>query len=297
MIDLHTHSTSSDGQYSPEVLVQMAKDAHLRAFSVSDHDTIEWSTRAVQRGREIGIQVISAVEISASFRWKALHILGYDFDHTNPELITTLHDISIYRRDRIKTMVRNMNHELWVEGMNPIDVDSILKLGIEKPITRVDLAEYLLAHGYIKTLQEAFDRWLNRLNIPNRDFSVIQAIQMIHNAGGVAVLAHPWAQSVSLQAITSDFDEQVRIIMDFRSAWLDGIEVYRFNQSKKMEQIYIGVAKDLGLIATGWSDFHGPKIIGSAPGIGNNLAPENTVNRIVELGAERKPARKSTLLT
>lgn len=288
MIDLHTHSTASDGQYSPEVLVQMAKDANLRAFSVSDHDTVEWTIRAVQRGKEIGVQVISAVEISTSFRWKALHILGYDFDHTKAELITTLHDIGIYRRNRIQTMVGNINQELMMDGMDPIDVDSILRLGIEKSITRVDLAEYLFAHGYTKTLQEAFDRWLNRHNIPNRDFSVKQAIQMIHNAGWVAVLAHPGAQSISLQAITPDFGEQVRIIMDFQSDWLDGIEVFRFNQSQEIEEKYLGVANSLNLIATGGSDFHGPRIVGSAPSIGNNNAPDFVVDSLLEISLKRK---------
>ena len=80
MLDLHTHSTASDGQYSPEDLVQMAKDANLTTFSVSDHDTVDGVIRAMEKGEELGVRVISAVEISVSYRGKALHILGYDFD-------------------------------------------------------------------------------------------------------------------------------------------------------------------------------------------------------------------------
>lgn len=288
MIDLHTHSTASDWEYSPEILVQMAKDANLTAFSVSDHDTIEWSILAVQRGKEIGIQVISAVEISASFRWKALHILGYDFDPTNTGLIKTLWDIGIYRKNRIQTMMTHINQELIADSMEPIDIDSILKLGIEKPIMRVDLAEYLLSNGYVTTLQEAFDRWLNRHNIPNRDLSVKQAIDMIHSAGWVAVLAHPGAQSISLHAITSDLEEQVKIIMDFQSEWLDGLEVYKYNQDKEIEKKYREIANSLGLVATGWSDFHGPRIIGSAPGIWCNNAPDDLISCILEISSKKK---------
>ena len=111
---------------------------------------------------------------------------------------------------------------------------------------------------------------------------------MIHNAGWVAILAHPGAQSISLQAITSDFEEQVRIIMDFQSDWLDGLEVYRFNQSQEIEEKYLGMANSLGLIATGWSDFHGSRIIGSVPGVGYNNAPDDVTDRILERGAMRK---------
>lgn len=183
MIDLHTHSTASDGQYSPEKLVELAKDANLSAFSVSDHDTVEGSVRAVQRGKELGVQVIPAVEISVSFRGKALHILGYDFDLEDTSLTKALYDINVYRRNRAQTMVGNINQELVAENMKPMDIDTILRLGIEKPINRVDLAQYLLENGYVHTIQEAFDKWLNRHNIPNIDFSVKQAIEMIRGAG------------------------------------------------------------------------------------------------------------------
>ncbi len=288
MIDLHTHSTASDGQYSPEKLVELAKDANLSAFSVSDHDTVEGSVRAVQRGKELGVQVIPAVEISVSFRGKALHILGYDFDLEDTSLTKALYDINVYRRNRAQTMVGNINQELVAENMKPMDIDTILRLGIEKPINRVDLAQYLLENGYVHTIQEAFDKWLNRHNIPNIDFSVKQAIEMIRGAGWVAVLAHPGSENISLQAITANFDEQVQIIMDFQSEWLDGIEVYRYNQPREIEAKYAWLANSLGLIATGWSDFHGPRIIGIAPNIGNNSAPDEVVDRILEMGVRRK---------
>ncbi len=185
-------------------------------------------------------------------------------------------------------MMTNINQELIADSMEPIHIDSILKLGIEKPIMRVDLAEYLLSNGYVTTLQEAFDKWLNRHNIPNRDLSVKQAIDMIHSAGWVAVLAHPGSERVSLQAITSNFEEQVKIIMHFQTVWLDGIEVYRFKQPKEIEEQYIGVANSLGPIATGWSDFHGPSIIGSAPGIGYNNTPDDVISRILEISSGKK---------
>lgn len=288
MIDLHCHSTCSDGFYTPEQLVEMAKDMELSAFSVSDHDTIEGALRAKKKGDEIGVRVIPAVEISASYWEYPIHILGYDFDLESDEMKTALEEINLYRKNRAKTMIENINRELMQERKIPVDIEEILKLGIEKPIIRIDLARYLFENGYVSSVQEAFDKWLIKYNIPNRGFSVKQAIGLIHHAGGVAVLAHPGSESISLQIITNNIQEQTKIIMDFQSQWLDGIETYRFHQTQEMENAYREIADSLGLIPTGGSDFHSPGSDTWAPSIGSNHAPDSIVDRILKLGEKRK---------
>lgn len=282
MIDLHTHSTASDGQHTPEELVQMAKDKELSAFSISDHDTIDGTLSSIKKGKEIGVQVISAVEISVSFREHALHILWYDFNPYDDGLKSALEDINSYRKNRAVTMIGNINDELINDGKTPIDINEILKLGIEKPIIRTDLARYLLNHGYVNSEREAFDKWLVKYNILNKSFSAEQAINLIHDAWGVAVLAHPGAEEVSLLEITKSLNEQRDIIVDFQEKWLDGIEVYRSNQAITTENAYLGIANSLWLIPTGWSDFHSSRYDWS-PDIWNNRAPNNIADRILEL--------------
>lgn len=287
MIDLHTHSTASDGQYTPDELVQMAKDKGLSAFAISDHDTIDGTLSSIKKGEEIGVRVISAVEISVSFREHALHILWYNFNPHDNGLKSALEDINSYRKNRAVTIIGNINNELMNDGKVPIDINEILKLGIEKPIIRTDLARYLLNHGYVNSEREAFDKWLIKYNILNKSFSVEQAINLIHDVWGVAVLAHPGAEEVSLLGITKSLNEQRDIIIDFQEKWLDGIEVYRSNQTMVTENTYLEIANSLWLIPTGWSDFHSPRYDWS-PDIWNNRAPDNITDRILELWAKIK---------
>ncbi len=258
MIDLHTHSTVSDGEFSPEELVDMAKAAGLTTFAVSDHDTLEGSRRAILRGKEIGVHVIPAVEISTALSGKVLHILGYYVDIDNEPLTKTLRDICEYRIQRAKFLVENTNKELLTLGRTPMDLEYVLRIGKEKPITRSDIAQYLIDLGHVTTKQEAFDRWLEKYNVPNKDLSVEETIQLIHGAGGVAVLAHPNSKFLSLWHISNDFADITHMLSTMKAQGLDGVEVYRTEHSAEDRQRYMALAQSLGLALSGGSDFHGP---------------------------------------
>lgn len=278
-VDLHTHSNLSDGDYSPEELVTRAKEKGLTAFAVSDHDTLEGSRRALIKGKELGVKVVPAVEISASSQGKVLHVLAYGVDIENEELHRTLADIVEYRIERAKSIVQGINQELEVAGKPSIDIEAILNLGKEKPITRIDIAEYLIKKGYVQSRDEAFSVWLNKYNVPNRDLSVVHACALTHKAGGVAILAHPNSPFLSLNEISEDFEEHKRIILELKEGGLDGIEVYRSSQSAEDQEKYLTFAISAELLVTGGSDFHSPDHV-KTPDIGAAQVPDQVMEGI-----------------
>lgn len=280
MIDLHTHSNCSDGDFSPEALVDMAKEAGLSVFAVSDHDTLEGSIRALKRGKEVGLEVVPAVEISASLNGFVIHVLGYYIDLENEQLIDSLREICDYRVSRAKTMVGKINQELAEENKTAIDMEEVLKIAKEKPVSRPDIAQILISLGHVTSMQEAFDRWLNKYNIPNKDLSIAEAIKLIHQAGGVAILAHPVHDHMSLKAITPDFEEQAKILTDLKAAGLDGIEVYRFEHTQTDENTLLIIARDLNFVITGGSDFHGPSNEIAAPSITSVNVPDSVMKEM-----------------
>lgn len=236
----------------------MAKAAGLTTFAVSDHDTLEGSRRAILKGAEAGVHVIPAVEISTALNGNVLHILGYYVDINNEPLAKTLQGICEYRIQRAKSLVENTNKELLALGKAPMDLQYILDIGNEKPITRSDIAQYLIDLGYVATKQEAFDRWLEKYNVPNKDLSLEETIQLIHGAGGVAVLAHPNSKFLSLWHISSNFAEITNMLTTMKAQGLDGVEVYRTEHTPEDQERYTTLAHSLGLALSGGSDFHGP---------------------------------------
>lgn len=266
-IDLHTHSIESDGDQTPEELVVMAREKRLTALAVSDHDNLEGSRRAIIFGKEVGLKVIVAAEISAILEGKVMHVLIYGVNLENEELNNALRETCQYRIDRARSIVGNINKELIVSGQPLLDLDTVLALGIEKPITRVDITKLLIQLKYVETIDEAFARWLEKYNIPNKILSVPDVCRLAHGAGGIAVLAHPGSSYLSLNTITTDFEEHIKIIAAFKNQGLDGIEVYHPDHGSTSREKYLSLAKSLGLVVTGGSDYHSethdPKGIGS----------------------------------
>jgi len=292
-IDLHIHSTISDGEYTPEELVMMAKKAGLSAIAVCDHDTTEGARLAVAAGEKIGIVVIPAVEVSASLQGEVIHILGYGINLGHLELNQVLGTIVSYRYRRAESILANINQELIAAGRRAVNTQDILDLGKEKPITRADIAMYLLEKGYVKSRNEAFDLWLDKYNIPNKDFSVQEAIDVIHRAGGIAILAHPSSPSMSLNTISTKLEDHKAILQDLYRNELDGVEVYRFLQQIEDEKKYLEMVESIGLVATGGTDFHGPHYLGSAPTIGAKEIPDSVLDKVlttIEMRRAKNPS-------
>lgn len=286
-IDLHTHSFVSDGEFSPEEVVAMAHKKGLSAVAVCDHDSLEGARRALKAGVELGILVVPAVEISTSYRGKVLHLLAYSIDLENKQLEEKLIDIARYRKERAVSIVENINKELVLEKKPLLEVEPILALGAEKPITRADIAQYLVDKGYVANRNEAFVKWLDRFNIPNKDLELKDAIALVHGARGVAVLAHPNGRTLSLRMLSEDLEQHALFIEEMASWGLDGVEVYRYNQSQEDENWYCALTVRLGLLATGGSDFHGPSHLLAAPSVGENKVDDFVLVELERVATKR----------
>lgn len=261
-VDLHVHSTCSDGYYSPEELVQFAKKAELAALSLADHDNIDGIERAIQAGVENDIEVIPAVELSTQwFQYTDMHLLGYGFDFHNPYLVRALHEFQEFRRTRNSRIIERVNDKLVGEKRSPLDPLKVQELA-GGTIGRPHIAQALRNAGYVSTNDEAFERYLVPCNVPKRYFPVDEAIRLIHGSGGIAVLAHP-------PYITRDRNKLELLVADLVKLGLDGIEAYNNGSGLEDTDWLIRLARQHDLIVTGGSDFHGDP--GSAIEIGRGI--------------------------
>lgn len=250
LVDLHIHSTCSDGFYTPVELVKMAADAGLVAIALADHDNIDGIAVAQQAGDTRGIEVFSAVELST--QWcddYDIHLLGYGFDPQDPCLNRELTEFQEFRAGRNRQIIERVNTKLADEGRAPIDADKVSKLA-GGTIGRPHIARALREAGYVAHNDEAFQRYLVPCNVPKRYFPIDEAIRLIHRSGGVAVLAHP-------PYITHDHCKLEALVAELVGLGLDGIEAYNNGSNMEDTDWLIKLARRHQLIVTGGSDFHG----------------------------------------
>ena len=249
MIDLHTHSTASDGTLSPEELADLAAEKGLRAIALTDHDTVGGVAAALERGNHRRVLVIPGVELGARYNGGGqMHILGYYIDHRHPFLLDRLSWLRARRRERAEKIVSRL-HEIDV----PISRDRVFQLAGIGSLGRPHVARALLEAGHVRSVSEAFDRYLKEgapAFIEKFQFTSRQAIRLIRTSGGVAVLAHPASLKLSPNGLEACVEQLI-------SEGLGGIEVYWSKHSKSEIAYYEGVATRFGLIVTAGSDFHG----------------------------------------
>ncbi|MBF0530108.1 MAG: PHP domain-containing protein, partial [Deltaproteobacteria bacterium] len=264
LIDLHAHTTASDGSLTPTALVDLAKSIGLKALAITDHDTLAGLEPALARGREIGLEVVPGVEISAEFKPGAMHILGYDLDFQNIELISKLQQLQESRRTRNPKIVAKLN-DLGI----PITLEEVLAVTGGGQIGRPHFAKVLAGKGYVTTVQEAFDRYLKKgasAYVDKFRFTPAEAVDLIRSAGGLPVLAHPLSLNLSPEALEN-------LLIDLVKAGMVGLETYYSEHSPEVTRDYIALADRIGLAVTGGSDFHGANKDGIVLGRGlNNLA-------------------------
>lgn len=253
MIDLHLHTTASDGRSSPEALVQAAAGARLRTIAVTDHDTVAGLERAAAACATAGIEWVPGIEITAILEGVDIHVLGYFLDHRSPALTTFLDRQVTDRRRRVREMIDKLD----ALGVH-VDADNVLggHGGLDaRWIGRPLLARALLRAGHVRTTREAFDLYLSEEGaawVPRRASSPAEVVALIHEAGGLASLAHPGLMG---------HDEWIPPIA---SSGLDALEVYYVEHSPDMTTHYRVLAERLGLAMTGGSDFHGDPAHGPA---------------------------------
>lgn len=247
-VDLHLHSTYSDGTDTPEVLVEMAKALDLSAIALTDHDTCDGCKEAIEHGRKIGVEVIPGAELSTSWGEKEIHIVGLFLNPDDETLNKRLAEMKDGRAHRNELMCAAFR-----ERGIPMEYEDLLETYGSATITRATFADWLMNHGFIKSRQEAFDRYIGDYGpcyVPRRKISSQEGIRYILEAGGVPVLAHPILYHLSK-------DNLVKLITELKEAGLIGIEGVYTTYSQADTRLISTLAKDHGLLLSGGSDYHG----------------------------------------
>jgi 3',5'-nucleoside bisphosphate phosphatase len=276
VIDLHTHTTASDGRCTPAELVARASAAGLTVLSVTDHDTVAGCAAVAAACGGAGIEFVAGIEITAVRDDTDVHVLGYFIDVQSEALRGFLAEQRQQRVDRIRQMVA----KLAVFGIR-LDADAIVQPAIAdstRSVGRPWIARALVAGGYVKSTNDAFGIWLSRGKpafVPRQSAPPEQVIERIHDAGGLASLAHP------------GLVERDDWIPAFADAGLDALEVYHTDHDKKATRHYHALAERFGLAASGGSDFHGDESHG-APSPGTVVLPRDDFDRLAARLMERR---------
>lgn len=248
-IDLHTHTTASDGTYAPAELVREAVRRGLRVLAITDHDSVEAVGPALATARDYPpLEVVSGIEINTDGPEGEVHVLGYFLDCTAAWLRDLLHEFREERAARIHRIAER----LLALG-HPIDAAEVFALVREGSAGRPHVARVLVQRGYVATVREAFDRFLaagRPAYVPHRKVEPREACDIIHRAGGLAVLAHP--------GFHADPEPLVRALAG--TGHLDGLECYYAEHSPEQTARFLGLCRALDLVPTGGSDFHGPPV-------------------------------------
>ncbi len=271
--DLHLHTAFSDGTYSPEELVAAAAHNHLSAISLTDHDTVEGGVPTAAACARHGIEFISGTELTAEQGENEVHILGYGIDLNNQRFLAETERFQQARQDRIWRIVALLN-----ERKIPLKAETVFELANCRAPGRPHVARALVQAGICSSLDEAFERFLKKHRfawVPKAKVSVAEAVNLIHGAGGLAVLAHPALNRVD------------HLIPGMVAEGLDGIECYHTKHSPSVTEYYLGMAAQLNLLATGGSDCHGMNK--GRPLIGTIKLPYAAVERLKARLAERRP--------
>lgn len=261
--DLHCHSTFSDGSLTPEELILLAQELNLQGLSITDHDTVASYKTALDLAAKHNILLITGVEFSAALMETNVHILGYSFAPSNPIIL------NFCKRHHERRKMRNQEIlDLLIKHQMPIDEHDMLRpgpAGPPKSIGRPHIARQMVKQGYVQNVQEAFKKYLGDgkpCYSPGYRFSVEETIDIIHQAGGLAFLAHPHL---------IDKRRVVNLLMDLE---FDGIEAYYANFSRNKCEKWLSKAKERSWLISGGSDFHGaikPHNI-----LGSSWTPEET---------------------
>lgn len=250
-IDLHVHSTASDGTLTPSEVVRYAQEKNLYAIALTDHDTVDGVKEAQAAVKDIGsgLTVIPGIEISADFNGTDLHILGFNIDCNNKEFLHKIQECRKFRTERNKRMIKKLNEY----GFNITEEIMTERYGRDASVTRAHFARYLLDEGYVKTKDEAFEKYLGKnapCYVPRTQMKPDMAIDTILKAGGHPVLAHPMLYHFTRDRLFS-------LISYLKKLGLEGIEaIYSLNTIED-DEFLAGIAARYGLYVTGGSDFHG----------------------------------------
>ena len=243
--DLHLHSTASDGTDAPGTLVSLAAEKGFDLIALTDHDTMNGVSEAREAGRRLGVRVVSGVEISAGGDTE-VHVLGYAIREPD-KLVQVLERMRLQRSQRMRQMVMKLN-DLGI----PVHLERVTGMARES-VGRSHLARVLVEDGVVRDVREAFQRYLapgKPAYVEREKLTVSQAVALIDSAGGIPVIAHPGQNHGDSFWLKERFAE-------LKESGLRGIEAYHMAHSQQQAITFSRMAKDLGLLVTGGSDYHG----------------------------------------
>ena len=277
-IDLHTHTNFSDGSLSPEALVDLALKKKIEVLAITDHDEVGAIHPAMQHSNNFPIEIVAGVELSIEYQLQGLghlHILVLFIDYNNEELITNLDKLKQARYDRIKIMVQKVK----ALGFD-LDVNELEKYVGQGSAGRPHLARILVEKDIVKDIPDAFGKYLSKgrpAYVPKTKLSAQAAIDLIHHAGGLAIIAHPYSLGYAT------YPEMGREILKLKAMGLDGLEAYYTSYNVYLTNWLLEFAKENNMLISGGSDFHGepkPEIqLGS--GSGNLSIPYSVYEKLI----------------
>lgn len=283
-VDLHVHSNRSDGTFSPTQLVDYAMEKGLAAFALTDHDTVDGLEEALQHAEDLRRnlsseasatvpEVIPGIELSTEYQGRDVHIVGLYIDYHNECFQKYLHDFVESRIQRNLKMCRRLQ-----EAGLDISYEALLSEFPGAVITRAHYAKYLLNHGYIKSMKEAFDRYVGDhcpYYVPREKVTPVQAVELILQAGGIPILAHPILYHMSDERLDT-------LVAELTRAGLMGIEAIYSTYDTAEERQIRKLAEKYGLRISGGSDFHGENKPGLdlAVGYGKLFVPYSVLEEL-----------------
>jgi predicted metal-dependent phosphoesterase TrpH len=275
LADLHVHSTASDGSVTPAGLVALALDRGVDVLALADHDSVEGIGEALEAAEGTDLVVVPAVELSAVRGDRDVHILAYFVDHTSPELLAHLAELRESRLRRAATMVK-----LLSEAGYDIDLESVLAFSDGGAVGRSHVARALVSGGHADTVADAFARLIGRgkpFHVLKDSHPPAQVLRRVVDAGAVSVLAHP--------AVSNAAD----LVPGLARLGLRGVEAYHSDHTPGQRDSLAALAKRLGLLVTGGSDYHGPGA--PTPDLGQVRIPEAAVRALLAAGGSAWAAR------
>ncbi len=272
--DLHTHTTASDGSDSPSELVSLARAAKLSAVAVTDHDTVSGIPEGLAQGQREGVDVIPGVELSVISSRGNMHMLGYLIQVDSPSLSSVLKKVQkarAARNPKILEKLCSLGLELTEQDLQDVSAGG--------QIGRPHIARAMVAKGYVRSVSEAFDKYLKKdapAYVPKSILTPSEAVKTIHEAGGVAVLAHPFSLDFGT------FSRLEEVLSGLVELGIDGIECYYSEHSRKLTDFCIEFCRKHDLVVTGGSDYHGraKPHIKLGKGRGNLCVPDSCVEEL-----------------
>jgi 3',5'-nucleoside bisphosphate phosphatase len=253
-VDLHVHTTASDGLLTPTAVVDAALDLHLSFISITDHDSVAGVEEAIRAAQDGSLGVIAGVELSVHGPDDTdVHLLGYLFDHLSRPFLEALRELRGARLDRARRMVERL-----AAAGHEVDMARVLTLAGDGSVGRAHVARALVQAGSVESMEQAFAELIGRegpFYVPKVTLTATEAVAVIHRAGGVAVIAHPGIGGEGA-------------LLPLIEAGLDGIEAFHAEHTQPQRDHFASLAHRYGLVATGGSDFHGPGLRSASLGAG-----------------------------